>query len=345
MFHFATMSIVRRLVVLIACSIIGIVLLAAGFLLSEHSLILAERESSVRQTVEIAHGLLSNYQNLVTQGKITNAEAQQLAKNEIRQLRYNNQEYFWINDMQPTMVMHPIKPELEGQNLANNQDPTGKHLFQEFVSTVKTHGGGFVTYMWPKPGSANPVKKVSYVKGFTPWGWVIGSGVYLDTVDDAVLSRAMGFALGCTVLIGLLMSAGALISRSILQQLGGEPADAMRITQSMAQGDLTVAISLKQADQASLLAAIALMRNKFAQIVKEVRHGSESVATASSEIAQGNQDLSNRTESQASTLEQTAASMEELSSTVKQNADNAAQANQLAMSASSVAVQGGEVVA
>jgi methyl-accepting chemotaxis protein len=137
---------------------------------------------------------------------------------------------------------------------------------------------------------------------------------------------------------------GVLLARSVLVQLGGEPAIAMQSVNAVAQGDLNVNIPLRPGDKGSLLAALVGMRDSLSRVVSDVRTIADGVATASAEIAQGNNDLSARTEQQASALEETAASMEELSSTVKQNADSARQANQLASNASAVAVQGGEVV-
>ena len=272
------------------------------------------------------------------------AEAQQRAMETLRPLRYSGNEYFWVNDMVPRMLMHPIRPELQGQDLSNNKDPSGKLLFVEFVNIVKRQGEGFITYLWPKPGSDKPVEKVSYVKGFAPWGWVIGSGVYIDTVQSTFLKR-LAQAGGITALLALLLLAVSwIIAHSIFRQLGAEPAQLNAITHSIANGDLTVEIPPTR-DNNSVTHGIRAMRDSIAHIVHDVRQGAESVATASSEIAQGNHDLSGRTESQASALEQTAASMEELGATVRQNADNARQANQLALSASTVAAQGGEVVA
>ncbi|MBI2750124.1 MAG: MCP four helix bundle domain-containing protein [Burkholderiales bacterium] len=161
-----------------------------------------------------------------------------------------------------------------------------------------------------------------------------------STYDQA---RSAMIALG---LLALALAAviGALITRSLLNELGGEPSDAADLARTVAQGDFSRSVAVKAGDTNSLMASLATMQGNLAQVVTTVRQGSEGVATASAEIAQGNHDLSARTESQASALEQTAASMEELGSTVKQNADNARQANQLAQSASSVAVKGGEVV-
>ncbi|NML17197.1 methyl-accepting chemotaxis protein [Azohydromonas caseinilytica] len=137
---------------------------------------------------------------------------------------------------------------------------------------------------------------------------------------------------------------GTLIVRSVLRQLGGEPAEAAALAQRVADGDLSVPIELRTGDRDSLLAALKRMQESLAIIVATVRANAEGVAAASAQISQGNNDLSSRTEEQASALEQTAASMEQLAATVKQNADNAVQGNQLAASASQVAVQGGEVV-
>jgi len=338
------LSVSRRLGTLVVCAVLGMMVLITLFMLSERALIMQERQISVRQTVEAAHGLVVYYHDQASKGVITEDEAKKQAMEAIRPLRYSGAEYFWINDMQPRMLMHPIRPDLQGQDLSGNKDPTGLLLFMEFVKTVQKDGAGFVSYMWPKPGSEKPVEKVSYVKGFAPWGWVIGSGVYVDTVQSVFVSRLVQLGLITLVLAGVLVVISLVLARSILRQLGADPELLNGITHRIAQGDLAVEIP-RATHEHSVLHGIQAMRDSVVGIVTRVRQGSESVATASAEIAQGNHDLSARTEQQASALEETAASMEQLGSTVRQNADNARQANQLAVNASSVAQQGGEVVA
>ncbi|MEO6274309.1 MAG: methyl-accepting chemotaxis protein [Rhodoferax sp.] len=137
---------------------------------------------------------------------------------------------------------------------------------------------------------------------------------------------------------------GILITRNLVGSLGGEPGVAADVARAVAQGDLSMPISVRPGDSESLMAQLKAMQSSLSSVVTNVRQSAESVSTASAEIAQGNSDLSGRTEQQASALEETAASMEELSSTVKHNADNARQANQLAVNASTVAVEGGDVV-
>ncbi len=164
-----------------------------------------------------------------------------------------------------------------------------------------------------------------------------------DARDTALNARNTLIGLGVAALL-LAAALGWLITRSLLRELGGEPRTAADVARAVAGGDFTQPIAVKDGDTTSLMAQLAAMKDGLAQVVSQVRRGSESVAMASSEIAQGNQDLSARTESQASALEETAASMEQLGATVRQNADSAGQANALARSASDVAVRGGEVV-
>jgi methyl-accepting chemotaxis protein len=152
----------------------------------------------------------------------------------------------------------------------------------------------------------------------------------------------MLYLLGAALLLGIGLAYA--ITRNLMGQLGGQPAEAAAVAKAVAEGDLTTSIPLKDGDATSLMAQLASMQASLSDAVTKVRQGSQSVATASAEISQGNQDLSNRTEQQAGVLEETASSMEDLGATVKQNADNARRANQLALGASTVAVAGGEVV-
>lgn len=268
-----TVSIAKKLSFLIASAMLGTMVLAALLLWSERKLIREERQAVVRQQVETVHALLEHYQRLADQNQLPVATAKQQAIAAVKALRYNGDDYFWINDMHPRMIMHPTKPALDGKDLTGNVDPNGMHLFVEFVNTVKASGGGFVFYMWPKPGSEVSQQKVSYVKGFAPWGWIIGSGIYLDTVNNTVLERLLGFSLGTLLLAGLLLGLGLLIGRGMLRQLGGEPDHASRIVRQIAEGDLSIAVATRSGDRGSLLFAMEEMRNSLKRMVGQVRGG------------------------------------------------------------------------
>ena len=149
-----------------------------------------QRLSTTRSFVDQSLLVLEKFHALERQGEMTRAEAQGAAQAEISVLRYDGSEYVWLNDMRARMLMHPIKPALDGQDLMELEDTNGKRLFAEMIEVVERDGSGYVDYHWPKPGSEAPVPKRSYVTGFAPWDWVVGSGVYVDDARAAAIAFA-----------------------------------------------------------------------------------------------------------------------------------------------------------
>lgn len=340
MFKSVKLTIAKKLWLLTIGVSIGIGLLATAFLISERTLLMQERQAAVRQAVEVGYGIITHYQGLAASGAMPEDQAKRAALTAIKGARYDGAEYFWVNDME-RIVMHSVKPELDGKNLNEITDPDGRHPFVEMVNVVKASGAGFVSYKWPKLGSSSPVPKISYVKGFAPWGWVLGSGVYVDTIDATFMNRGIVSVLSMAVLIAILIVFCTLISRSISRPIKR----AIEIAKTIAEGDLRSQIEVVGNDEViELLLALKEMNSSLQHIVAEIRTSADTIATGSSQISSGNLDLSSRTEQQASSLEETASSMEELTSTVKQNSDNAHQANQLALSSSEIAIKGGVVV-
>jgi len=159
-------------------------LIAVGWLLIglEFDALKTRRQQELKGLVETAMSVVEARYAEAKSGHITEAEAKAAAAQTVGQMRYQGDNYFWINDLHPTMVMHPIRPDLDGKDLSNIKDPNGLALFVAFADVAKTAGAGFVDYMWPKPGAKDPVQKTSYVAVFKPWGWVIGTGVYNDDI-------------------------------------------------------------------------------------------------------------------------------------------------------------------
>ncbi len=330
---------------ILSISITTIVLLVLGVTLyvlpyMEHHL-MDEKILATKGVVETAASLIESHLQEAKAGKITVEEAKARSLEDIKNLRYHGDEYFWVNDLEPRMLMHGVKPELNGKNVADIKDPQGKQIFVEMVKVAKEKEAGTVEYQWAKPGATQPVDKISYVKLIKGWDWIVGSGIYVDDVKADVAAMRWRI-LGATFLLALVIFAFAwLVARKIKQALD----KAITVSEQIAAGDLTVRIDVDSEDETGhLLASLKEMNEGLAKIVGEVRSGADSIATATEQIAAGNADLSQRTEEQAAALEETASSMEELTSTVKQNADNAQQANQLAISASGVAVKGGDVI-
>ena len=169
------------------------------------------KREMIKELTNSAWSILSKYENDEKDGLLTREEAQKTARSRIQYLRYGeeNKDYFWITDMTPIMIMHPFRNDLNGKDLTNFTDPHGKKLFVEFVETVKKSEHGYVDYMWQwKDDSMRIVPKLSYVKLFKPWGWVIGTGIYIEDVKKEISSltkRMIWISITISILIAFLL--------------------------------------------------------------------------------------------------------------------------------------------
>ena len=213
------LTVQQRLMVIVAASLAGILLLAAVLLAGMRSTMIEDRKNAARFAVESAWGVVDAFHKRAQSGELTQEEARKQAMNTLRTMRYNGEDYFWINDFGPRMVMHPTKPELDGKDLSGSKDPNGKALFVEFVAVAKAGGAGFVDYQWPRPGADKPVDKVSYVRQFEPWGWIVGSGIYVDDVNALVLQEALRVALIALLIAAVIGVIGVRLGRSIAGRL------------------------------------------------------------------------------------------------------------------------------
>ena len=206
-----------KLLIIIGSALAGIITLVTMSLLFLKQDLQREKELKTRNLVEAAHSVLAFYQSREAAGEMPIRQAQRMAMAAVKNMRYGANEYFWINDMHPNLLMHPIKPELDGTDASNLRDANGKRFLVACVETVKAHGAGFVYYLWPKPGFDEPVQKLSYVKGFAPWGWIIGSGIYLDDVNAIFWQSARHYALVSLVISLLIIAMSGVVAGNITQ--------------------------------------------------------------------------------------------------------------------------------
>ena len=255
-----------KLALIIGLSLLGMIVMAPIALSTMRAQMLSDREAKTRQMIDVGYGILANYQRLESEGRLTREQAQAAAIAEIKGLRYDKVEYFWLNDMGPKMIMHPIKPELDGKELGDMKDPAGNHLFTGFVDVVKSRGAGFYSYLWPKPGFDKPVPKISYVKGFAPWGWIIGTGIYLDDVDAVFWQTAEMFALICGAVFVVVLVGSVLIGRSITRPL----ATIATLTERVASGDsaFDVPHTARKDEVGALAKALRVFKDNAAAIAR-----------------------------------------------------------------------------
>ncbi len=220
---------------LVLISLLGMVATAGVAAFGLHTAITEARALKTRDLVQTAHSILRHFEEDERAGRMDRAQAQAQAVATVRSLRYAGNEYFFIIDSQPHMIVHPLKPELDGKDLGKTVDPTGKALFREMADVATAAGSGYVRYEWPKPGADQPVDKISFVQAFTPWGWIIGSGVYADDTLAQMKPTVI------ELLIGLLV--GGLVIGSLASVIGrgiARPTAALAdVMSALAAGDLS----------------------------------------------------------------------------------------------------------
>ena len=339
--RFRNLSLAARLRLVIAAGAVGLVLLSVQSYRVVAARMLAEREAKVRAVVDSADAILVMYAKLAADGRITDDEARRASLEMLKRVRYEGQEYIWVNDLHPRMVMHPMKPELDGKDLSSDADPNGKRLFVEFVSTVRRSGAGYVDYLWPKPGESVPVRKVSYVKLFPPWGWVVGSGLYLDDLDAAARREGTRVFLVAALLLVLgggfiLVFAGG-VSRALSKAIGAAA--------DVSAGHLSVRIEgSRDGETGQLLDAMSGMAEKLSSVVSEVRDSSGAIALAAEESRNVAATLSEAAQTQTAGVERSRDAIQELIVVIQENADEARATDQLARRAADEASAGGAAV-
>ncbi|ADT67638.1 methyl-accepting chemotaxis protein [Pseudoalteromonas sp. APC 3356] len=336
-------TIFQRLAILVGIVIFGLIVLSISSLSNQYKSLKNEQYLKTKNVVETAYSIITHYAALEQNQTLTRAQAQSQAMASIRSLRYDDTNYFWINNYQPAMVMHPIKPALEGKDLTNNKDPDGTPLFVEMVDVVKKSGEGYVPYKWPKPGSDEPVDKIAFVKGFDQWQWIIGSGVYLDTIDNTFSQQRTIIVINVVIMIVVVVLFSYFIGRSILTptRLAAE----MMKDISQGEGDLTRSLNDSGNDEISQLS------RSFNLFVSKIRESLVLVAKSANDVNEHAHAVDDSSKTSQSFIElqndsstQVAAAMEQMTHQIHDVSRNAEAAEQAANDAASNASTGKNVV-
>jgi methyl-accepting chemotaxis protein len=264
---------------LIILSALPIVLLIAFYILpTMKENLLLEKKTAIQNVISVGYGIIESNEKKSSSGLISEQEAKDNAMQQLKSIRYSAGEYFWINDMTNKMVMHPIKPELDGTDMSSTKDPSGKFMFREFVDMAKTHAeGGIVEYMWPKPGKEEPVGKIAYVKAFNKWGWVLGSGIYVDDVEEEYgrISRSIYIVL--VILVGIVLLISYIVAKGIIKPIISLKDAAARL----AVGDASFSLTANSEDE------IGDLENAFGLMLENIKEQ----ADVANKIADGNLEI------------------------------------------------------
>ncbi|AZE17268.1 methyl-accepting chemotaxis protein [Pseudomonas chlororaphis] len=333
------MSISRRLWLILIVAVLMLMTLGMLMLKQINEDLYQAKVQKTQHVVQTANGVLAYFQGLESAGSLDRATAQKQALSAIRGLRYDQSDYFWINDLTPVMVMHPTNPKLDGQNLSAIRDPDGFALFNEMVAIAKAKGAGMINYRWPKPGASEPVQKTSYVQLFQPWGWIIGSGVYIDDVQaefrsQVVKASVVGIAIA--LLMALLV---LLIARSIVRPLQ-ETVHAMANIAS-GESDLTRTLDTHGQDEVTELARhFNGFTAKLRLVVSQLQVSASALAQSSADLGSNASQAQERSQQQSQQMELVATAINEVTYGVQDVAKNAEHAASEMRDAEAQAQQG-----
>ncbi|QVM89150.1 methyl-accepting chemotaxis protein [Pseudomonas entomophila] len=320
-----SMSISRRLWLILLVAVAMLVVLGLLMLRQIHGDLYQAKAEKTRHVVQTAAGVLAYYQGLEAAGTLSREAAQQQALTVVRGLRYDQNDYFWINDLTPRMVMHPANPKLDGQDLSAIRDPDGFAVFNEMVALARSQGAGPVDYRWPKPGASEPVAKTSYIQLFKPWGWIIGSGVYVDDVQAEFgrqLRDASLVGLGIALLMTLLV---VLIARSIAQPLQ----EAVQAMGNIASGesDLTRRLDTHGRDEITHLGEhFNRFNGKLQGVIGQLQGAAHALAESASHVGDNAGSAQARSAQQSLQMDQVATAVNEVTYAVHDVAKHAEQA-------------------
>lgn len=337
------LSIHQRLLVLTSLTLIGLVITLWLALAQMRGLLMGEKVAQVKVLVDVAQSVESHFGERVRKGELDLKAAERNTLGLLRDLRYDGNNYFWVMDLKGRILMHPIKPELDGTSVDGTTDATGKPIFTEMTRVARRDGQGMVDYLWPKPGSDRPEPKVAYVHRLADSDWVVATGIYVDDVDAAFWHDVLRFG-GIAVAILLVIAVMALVmGRSVV----GPARAAARAMRDVAQGDgdLRQRLDVVGRDE---IADIAAGFNEFAA---KTEHTVICVGQATSQIAAAAEELSAITHSssegmdrQRGEIEQVATAVTEMSATIQEIARNAEETAAAAAQADQDARSGGSTV-
>ena len=336
-------SIQQRLAMLVALIVIGIIALDAFSLSGEYKSLFSQKKETTKELVDSTYTIVEYYYALEQKGELSQEQAQTQALAVIANLRYDTKNYFWVNDFTPNMVMHPIKPKLNGKNVAGVKDPDGTPLFINMVNIVKSKGEGFVPYKWAKPGFDEPVDKIGFVKGFTPWQWIIGSGTYLDDIDEIFANQRNMLILNSIIITIVIISLSYVISKSII--LPTHAASNLMKDIAQGEGDLTQTLDNTGQDEISRLSGFFNeFTGKMRQSLQDVSNNTAQVLAQSEALAGASESAQSLIQTQNDITAQVATAMEEMTSQIKEVSDNANSAEQAANDARNNTSDGKDII-
>lgn len=338
-----SLSLRARIFLIVLLAIFGIVALTVTSLMSTKRDLTQGRMDVIQSIVESAYSVAEHFYALEQSGVMTRQEAQDAAGAMFLAGRYGGAdgkaEYVYAWTLEGVGVAH-VNPAFKGRNMFNEiRDGQGRYTLQDIVAALRAQpSGAFVDTEFPRPGSTVAVEKLQYAKIFQPWGWFIGTGIYMDDLAVDLRQQLLKDGLiALLILLGIGLS-GYLIALSILRQVGGEPALAIDLMSRAAKGDLTIRID--NAPSGSLLAGLETMVTSIRATVTEIRNESKNVHNNANTINQAAADVARAANDEAEAITSMAAAIEEMTVSISHISESARETEENSRFAAKMAQQG-----
>ncbi len=310
-----------KLGLLVGLTTLMLVTLASFALVDMRHSLETERTAQLDALLDTTTNMLSTLERRANTGELTRTEARQEAKTLLENMMYGNDDYFFVLDAQARMQVHGGDPKQVGRDLSGFRTEDGRLLFQDMAALLDNNQARQqFSYLWPKAGSSKPQPKLTIVKTFEPWGWVIGTGVYMDDLNSAFMNDAIRMAGITLVALLVLIALSLLVSRSVTN-----PLDTIsKVMTRVADGDLKVRTNLNSKDELGKVGSrIDETLEIFHDLVQQIATSATQVSGSAEDLAKSAEETSSALDAQATEAEQLSTAMNEMASSVQEVARSA----------------------
>ena len=335
----SSLSLRTKLLVLIASSLIGMLGIALWSLATLSGTLQQASADKTRDLVATAASIVRRYEE---RRDLDEKVAQQQAITALDAMRFGDDGYFFILDKQLRYLHHPITPQLQGSSTLSQRLPDNTRLGDLLAKALQ--GDHLLTYAWQKPGSSALVDKQVALASTPRWGWVIGTGIYVDHIERTVQTQAIQLLAGIVLVMAICLALGSYIIRLVIRTLGGEPAEATRMVAAVAAGDLQTDPEQTTPPTGSLLHQIGSMKTQLRNMVADVLGHADKLVTVADQLNASVSQLNHSTERQSGAATAIAASVEQMNVGISHIADSSSHAANLGETARECSTAGRDIV-
>lgn len=335
---FSNLSVRYKLWSLILLAAIALILVTLLALANMRSSLYTERELQLRALIDSTYSLLSEQEDRVRSGELAPEQARTDARHILEKMTYGEEGYFFVINESAHMVLHGGNPALAGKDMSSTRTNTGQMLFKDMAALIGgTQDTGLFKYDWPHAGETTPQPKLTYARAFKPWGWVIGSGVYLDDLDDIFNANLVELLVELTVALAVMAGAAVVIGRSITAPLE-------RIHEVMGQvadGNLLVRTELNGRDELGRVGVrIDSTLEVFQRLIVQISSSATQLTGSASDLSRSAEETSSALDRQAQESELLSAAMNEMTASIDEVARSASETSSAIESADQEADEG-----